>query len=204
MTASPAPSKTSATSTPTPSSRSTPEAGVLVLVVGPSGVGKDTLLDGARAALSEDTAVVFPRRQITRPAEAGGEDHIPIDEAGFAARQAAGGYALAWGAHGLNYGVPADIDADLAAGRTVVVNVSRGVLDAARRRYGAVRIVSITADPKLLAQRLRERGREDEADIARRLARADAVPVAGDDVLVVRNDGTPQEGVARLVAAIRR
>lgn len=176
---------------------------MLVLVVGPSGVGKDTLLDGARAALAGDPGVVFPRRQITRPAEAGGEDHIPISEAGFAAREAAGGYALAWRAHGLAYGVSADVDADLAAGRMVVVNVSRQVLDAARSRYGAVRVVSITADPQVLAQRLRDRGREDEADIAARLARAEAVEVAGEDVIVVRNDRTPQEGVVQLVAAIR-
>jgi phosphonate metabolism protein PhnN/1,5-bisphosphokinase (PRPP-forming) len=148
--------------------------------------------------------VVFPQRRITRATEAGGEDHIPIGEADFAACDAAGGYALAWRAHGLAYGLPIDIDADLAAGRTVVANVSRQVLDVARRRYAAVRVVSITADPQLLAQRLRERGREDEADIARRLARADAVEVAGDDVIVVRNDGPPQEGVALLVAAIRR
>jgi phosphonate metabolism protein PhnN/1,5-bisphosphokinase (PRPP-forming) len=177
---------------------------VLVLVVGPSGVGKDTLLDGARIALAEDSGVVFPRRQITRPAEAGGEDHIPIGAAEFAAREAGGGYALAWRAHGLAYGVSVDINADLAASRTVVVNVSRQVLETARSRYGVVRVVSITADRQLLAGRLRQRGREDEADIARRLARAEAVDVAGDDVISVRNDGTPQEGIAQLVAAIRR
>ena len=177
---------------------------MLVLVVGPSGVGKDTLLDGARTVLVDDPGVVFPRRQITRPAEAGGEDHIPISEAEFAARDAAGGYALAWQAHGLSYGLAADIEADLAAGRTVVANVSRQVLEAARRRYGAVRVVSVTADAQVLAERLRQRGRESEADIARRLARAEAVEVAGDDVTVLRNDGPPQDGVDQLVAAIRR
>ena len=177
---------------------------MLVLVVGPSGVGKDTLLAGARTALEDDPSVVFPRRQITRPAEAGGEDHIPISEAQFTEREAAGGYALAWQAHGLSYGVSVDIEADLAAGRAVVVNVSRQVLDAARRRYGPVRVVSITADPQVLAERLRQRGRESEADIARRLARAEAVEVAGDDVTVLRNDGPPQDGVDQLVAAIRR
>lgn len=177
---------------------------MLVLVVGPSGAGKDTLLDGARAALDGDPDFVFPRREITRPAEAGGEDHDPVDEARFAAREAAGGYALTWRAHGLAYGIPADIADDLALDRTVVVNVSRAVLDEARARFGALRVLVVTADPEILARRLSQRGRESAADIAQRLTRAEAIPVAGDDVVVVQNDSTPQEGVARFLAALRR
>ncbi|MES2721731.1 MAG: phosphonate metabolism protein/1,5-bisphosphokinase (PRPP-forming) PhnN [Pseudomonadota bacterium] len=177
---------------------------MLVLVVGPSGAGKDTLLDGARAALEGDPAFVFARREITRPAEAGGEDHDPVDEARFAAREAAGGYALTWRAHGLAYGIPADITHDLALDRTVVANVSRAVLDAARARFGDVRVLVVTADPETRARRLSQRGRESAEDIAQRLARAEAIPVTGDDVVVVQNDSTPQEGVARFLAALRR
>jgi ribose 1,5-bisphosphokinase PhnN len=64
-------------------------------------------------------------------------------------------------------------------------------------------VISITADRRLLAERLARRGRESAADIAARLARAEAVEVSGDDVMVVRNDGTPEDGVLQLVAAIR-
>ncbi|MDO8901920.1 MAG: phosphonate metabolism protein/1,5-bisphosphokinase (PRPP-forming) PhnN [Phenylobacterium sp.] len=204
MNASLTPSTTSAPSTLRPSSKSTPEAGLLVLVVGPSGVGKDTLIDGARAALADNPAVVFVRRDITRPAEAGGEDHQPVSEADFQRREAAGDYALFWRAHGLSYGVPVDILQDLALGRRVVANVSRGVIDEARRRFGGVRVVSVTADPEQLAERLRRRGRETEAEIADRIARARAYSIAGDDVIVLRNDSSREAGVMAMMSAILR
>lgn len=172
-------------------------------MVGPSGVGKDTLIDGARAALADDPAVVFVRRDITRPAEAGGEDHQPVSEAEFLRREQAGDYTLSWRAHGLCYGVPAEILQDLAMGRRVVANVSRGVIDEARGRLGAVRVVSVSADPDQLAERLRRRGRESEAEISDRIARAQAYSIGGDDVIELRNDGDRESGIARMVAAIR-
>jgi ribose 1,5-bisphosphokinase len=182
----------------------TPRKGRLVLVVGPSGVGKDTLLDGARSALREDRSVHFLRREITRPREAGGEDHLPVTLEAFQAREDAGAYLLSWRAHGLAYGVPLASAGPLESGATLVVNVSRAVLDKARSLgVGEVRVVSITADPRLLAKRLAERGRETAAEIEQRLARAQTVAVEGDDVVVIANDGSPEAGVARLVQAIR-
>lgn len=147
--------------------------------------------------------MVFAKREITRPADAGGEDHTPVDVETFQARRAAGGYLLVWEAHGLGYGLPAALGQRLTAGETVVANVSRGVLDEARQHFVRLRIVSITASPDLVAARLAARGREDAADVAARLARADAFDVRGDDVVVVRNDGDAADGIAALVAAIR-
>ncbi len=186
-----------------PLSKNTPDAGRLVLVVGPSGVGKDTLLAGVRDRLGTDPDVVFPTRWITRPADAGGEDHVEIRESEFSAMESRGQFALAWRAHGLAYGVPIEINQDLQMGRTVVVNVSRQVLDIARDRFGKVRVISITAAPDVVAGRLRARGRESESEISDRLARATAINVEGDDVIVVRNDGTLQTGIDQMAAAIR-
>jgi len=167
---------------------------MLVLVVGPSGAGKDTLMAGARAALADDARFRFVRRVITRPAEAGGEDHTPIDAEGFARALAAGEFALSWEAHGLRYGIPADIAADLAAGRVVVANVSRTVIAAAAERM-PVTVLEITAPPDVLAARLAGRGRETAADIAARLKREVTLP-AGVTVRRVMNDGRVEDGIA--------
>lgn len=178
------------------------ERGLLVLVVGASGVGKDTLLDAAREMLAGDARFFFPQREITRPTEAGGEAHVAVDWETFRVRRTIGAYALAWEAHGLGYGVSIEIATALAAGRRVVVNVSRTVIDAARARFAPVRVINVTAPSGVLAERLARRGREAGEDIEARLARA-ATPVEGDDVVDVANDASLAEGVERFVAALR-
>ena len=178
-------------------------AGTLFLVVGPSGAGKDTLIDGARAALAGDARVVFARRAITRPADAGGEAHETVTEAEFAARRDAGGFMLHWQAHGLSYGIPSSYADDLAAGRNVVANVSRAVIADAIRRFPPATVLEITASPEILAARLASRGRETRDEIAARLARdAASIPPDATRVTVV-NDATPEDGIAKVAAALR-
>ena len=171
---------------------------MLVLVVGPSGAGKDTLLEAARQALAADPRFRFVRRVITRPAEAGGEPHEAVTDTQFAART----FALDWQAHGLRYGIPDDIVTDLAAARVVVANVSRGVIAEAAGRF-PVRVIEITAPPQVLAARLATRGRESAVDVAARLARTVALP-DGITVETVMNDTTVETGAARFLAALNR
>jgi ribose 1,5-bisphosphokinase len=171
---------------------------MLVLVVGPSGAGKDTLLNAARRALAGDVRFRFARRVITRQADPGGEDHEPVTPAQFAARA----FALQWQAHGLQYGIAADITTDLAAGAVVVANVSRAVIAAAAERF-PVRVIEVTAPPDVLAARLAARGRETAADIAARLARAAPLP-ANVAIERVMNDATPEIGAERFLAALNR
>ncbi|MEE4298124.1 MAG: phosphonate metabolism protein/1,5-bisphosphokinase (PRPP-forming) PhnN [Pseudomonadales bacterium] len=176
--------------------------GVLCLVVGPSGAGKDTLLDGARARLG--AAYLFPKRVITRGADAGGEDHEAISETCFETLEAEGALALSWRAHDLGYGVRTSAVDELLAGRHLVVNVSRSVLDEARARFPRVHVFSVTVPESQLRQRLRARGRESHEDIEARIARAAAFEVSGDDVTEIRNDAEPDTAVARFVEALQR
>jgi phosphonate metabolism protein PhnN/1,5-bisphosphokinase (PRPP-forming) len=171
---------------------------MLVLVVGPSGAGKDTLLNAARRALAGDSRFRFVRRVITRPADAGGEDHEPVTEAAFMARE----FALSWQAHGLRYGIPAEGADDVASGIVVVANVSRGVIADAAARF-PVRVIEVTAPAQVLAERLAMRGRESASDVAARLARSVALP-EGVMVETVMNDSTPEIGAERFLAALSR
>lgn len=177
-------------------------AGTLILVVGPSGVGKDTLLDGARQLLDGDSRFHFLRRDITRPGSAGGEDHNPVSEQAFARNLEVGRYPLHWGAHHLRYGLPVAELAGLERGQTVIANGSRSVLAEARARFERLAIVSITANEELLRGRLLARGRENGADIESRIARAKAFEVTGEDVFTIRNDGDIEEGIALFVEAL--
>ncbi|MEL6451180.1 MAG: phosphonate metabolism protein/1,5-bisphosphokinase (PRPP-forming) PhnN [Pseudomonadota bacterium] len=173
--------------------------GRLIAVVGPSGVGKDTVMQAIAAA---DPRLGLVRRVITRPSDAGGEDFDGVTVPTFEARKAAGDFALSWGAHGLFYGIPAAIDADLAAGRDLLANLSRGALRQARARFPGLVVLSLTADPAVLAARLAARGREDADDIARRLARAGSGLPDGIDAVEIDNSGDLARTVATALAAL--
>lgn len=178
-----------------------PDGRWLVLVVGASGVGKDSMLDGARAAFGRDPRVVFVRRVITRPAGSGGEDHIAATPEAFAAMCSAHAFAIHWSANGLGYGLPRQMDEELAQGRVVVANVSRQVLDDARRRYRGLTVCEVVASTDTLRARLAARGRESPAEIEARLARVGA-PAVGHDVVTIANDGDLADAIAALVRLV--
>ena len=163
-------------------------SGVFVAVVGPSGVGKDSVIGFARERLEASGRVVFVRRVVTRAADGGTEDHDSMDLAAFAEAERNGAFALNWKAHGLRYGLPASLEQDLAAGRVVVANLSRAVIPALIEKYADALVVSVTAERDIIAQRLAGRGRETAASIEERLKRtvADRLPPS---TIVIDNSG---------------
>jgi len=176
--------------------------GILFLVVGPSGVGKDSLIEGAHHVLGDDQSYHFPKRIITRSEEAGGENHQAVTLADFERLEAEGAFMLSWQAHGHHYGISKSAEKALAAGRSVIVNVSRQIIDLARRHWAPVRIFVVSAPHAVLADRLAARGRETADAILHRLDRADAYNIEGDDVCEILNADRLDRAIDRFVALL--
>jgi ribose 1,5-bisphosphokinase len=176
--------------------------GRLILVVGPSGAGKDTLIGLARAACADDSSVIFPRRVVTRESSAF-EDNEQVSFEAFQRALARGEFAMHWQAHGHCYALPRAIDDELRAGHTVVANVSRTVVDAMRRAYTEVTVVSITAPAEVLAERLAARARSSDGQIEHRLNRAVENEAAVPD-LTIMNVGRVEHHAREFVRVITR
>ena len=180
--------------------------GELFYVVGASGVGKDSLLDYVRSHIDADAAVVFAHRYITRPADAGGENHVALSTDEFDCRRRMGCFTMVWHSHDTWYGIGIEIDQWLAKGLTVVVNGSRAYLDEAAQRYQQeLRPVLITAETETLRQRLYARGRETAEQIDRRLAIAEVQDTQARHPELVRisNDACLEEAGDALLRLIQ-
>ncbi|MBA1207777.1 phosphonate metabolism protein/1,5-bisphosphokinase (PRPP-forming) PhnN [Pseudomonas fulva] len=180
-----------------------PPRGKLILLIGPSGAGKDSLIDAARPQLAA-ARVEIARRVITRSAEAKGEAAVGVDAEQFERMKLQGAFAMHWQANGLQYGIPRQIDEWLAQGRSVLVNGSRGHLPQARIRYPDLLAIRVDVSLDILRQRLQARGRETQAEIDQRLARHVSLSDAADDgVRTVDNSTTLSTAVEALLGMLR-
>ena len=168
--------------------------GRLIAVVGPSGVGKDSVMTGIVNAIPE---IHLVRRVITREPDLGGEDYKAVSVPEFHSLVTAGAFAVHWHAHGLYYGIPSEVMERTASGQDCLVNFSRKALTKASEVFERFLVLNITATTATLAKRLRERGREDEAEITRRLAEAEKSLPVGLDVVHLSNDGPLEETINR-------
>ena len=170
--------------------------GKLLWLMGPSGSGKDSLLEVLRQ--QEHSDLLVAHRYITRPASAGCENHIALSEQEFFTRAGRNLLALSWHANGLYYGVGVEIDLWLHAGFDVVVNGSRAHLAQAKARYASALLpVCLQVSPDILRERLQARGRENGVEIAARLERAARYTPA--DCHTLNNDGSLLQSVEQLL-----
>ncbi|KEJ87897.1 phosphonate metabolism protein/1,5-bisphosphokinase (PRPP-forming) PhnN [Sulfitobacter donghicola] len=171
-------------------------SGRLIAIVGPSGVGKDSVMEALAAQAPRITLV---RRTITRPTKAGGEAFEGVTTAEFLTRQAAGAYVLSWQAHDLRYGIPATVQQALEAGADLLVNLSRGVLLEAQQNFPRFEVINLTATRETLAARLSGRGRETAQQIAARLDRAASAIPPEITVTTFENNGVLDDTVQAIL-----
>ena len=176
--------------------------GAFVAVAGPSGVGKDTIINLAREKLAVDPRFVFARRIITRTADMRSEDHDTLAPEEFTAAAASGTFAMVWQAHGLNYALPASIDADIAAGRIIIANISRQTIDELAARYENFVLVVVSAHRDVIAERLKARGRETDAEIVARLERIAVEDTVRYEAIRLENSGPKEQAGERFVSIL--
>ncbi|CAB3793215.1 phosphonate metabolism protein/1,5-bisphosphokinase (PRPP-forming) PhnN [Pararobbsia alpina] len=176
------------------------KSGRLIYVMGPSGAGKDSLLNFVRERIG--ARVMFAHRYITRSVS-DGENHVALTHEEFAARLASGVFSMHWESLGLHYGIGIEIDEWLMRGLSVVVNGSRQHAPAALERYPQTQFVHIHASPAVLAARLEKRGREDSRQVEARLARRPALSLPEQARLVtIDNSGSLADAGQQLLVAI--
>ncbi|OQR31723.1 phosphonate metabolism protein/1,5-bisphosphokinase (PRPP-forming) PhnN [Pseudomonas sp. Bc-h] len=176
--------------------------GIFFFVVGPSGAGKDSLIEGARAHLGDTGRYVFARRTITRPTGAPGEDHNGVTEAQFRSSVSAGEFLITWDAHGLSYGLPVDLLAALSDGCNVIANGSRKMIRQLAGEVPRLIVVEVTASTDVLAARILARGRETALEARARVMRqVEPLPV-DIETIRVNNDGALEQGINAFIHAL--
>lgn len=177
--------------------------GTMIVVVGPSGAGKDTLIDYAAERLRDQPDVHFVRRVITRDSDAGGENHEGCSEEAFQRKKVAGEFCVSWSAHGLHYGIPASVSEHLKKGGVAVANGSRSALPHFRAAFANLKVVVVTARPEILSARLANRGRESMSEIMGRLDRKVEAICDSFDVTTIDNSGEIEEAGSVLLALLQ-
>ena len=123
-------------------------AGAWVFVCGPSGSGKDSVMQWAQHALKDRPDIVFSRRNVTRPAQPG-SDHDPMTAEEFSTQRQTAALRWHWEAHGFGYGISSRYADEVVRGKIVVVNGSRAHLLDVMDSVSAteLRVVQVVAAP---------------------------------------------------------
>ena len=147
--------------------------GMLIVIVGPSGSGKDTLINWLKDEVGHDQRFLFVQRTITRVADGQTENHDAVSVFEFLDMAASGAFAVTWEAHGLHYGLGIAALRHVQSGGISIVNGSRRALGHIKAKFPNMMVIQLEVDHDILATRLTSRGRETNDQIEQRLDQID-------------------------------
>lgn len=160
----------------------------IILIVGASGAGKDTLLRGAKKIL-EDKNINFIKRHITRKPDENEDNHyLSEDDMKRAAKMDK--FLSLWKAHGNTYAVARNM---LEDGKNII-SVSRDVIEDFEDKFENVVVINITADEYSLKQRILSRKREKNTQ--ERLAQMDK-KFSAKNIINFHNEGDVNENIKK-------
>lgn len=163
-----------------PAERTTPmtqtQRGNLIVVSAPSGAGKTTIVETLIARTEGISRTISHTTRAPRPGERDGVDYHFIDDAKFEAMIEADDFVEHAGVFGRQYGTAAsEIESRIAQGVDAIAVIDwQGARNIRRKFADAVTVFVMPPSIELLAERLSGRGTDSDAEIAKRLAEAEA------------------------------
>jgi guanylate kinase len=180
---------------------------LLVVVSGPSGVGKSTIVAELARTRPQVVPIVTATTRERRPNEIDGVHYHFLSEEQFQDLIARDGLLEHANNHGHWYGTPIDqVRGILAAGRDAILTISpEGARNVRRQVPDALLIFVMPPSMDDLDDRLRRRGSESEASLERRRRDAERwVSEAGDyDHVIVNETGHPEAAAERIWEVIQ-
>ena len=164
--------------------------GFIFLLVGNSGSGKDSIISGVMSKYPSSLKKLYsPKRYITRPPSEF-EDNISLTQEEFKNMRKKGSFVLEWHIYGLNYGISVEIEEWLKNGHPVIINVSRLIVEKAKRKYKNIKVIFIEVPLNITIQRIKDRKRESEELLKERIDRARKnQKFSGADIIVDNSGG---------------
>ena len=173
--------------------------GILFLMVGNSGSGKDTLIKAIIEQYPPDhKQILTPKRYITRPSSET-EDNIAITTEDFQKLSQKRKFAFEWHIYGLSYGVPLIIDEWLTSGHPVIINVSRKIVKEAREKYKNIKVIFLDVPFEISVKRLKDRGRESVNQLEQRIERARTHQKYDEADFIIDNSGLLENAIEKLL-----
>ncbi|HMD01482.1 MAG TPA: guanylate kinase [Candidatus Baltobacteraceae bacterium] len=179
--------------------------GLLFVVSGPSGAGKDTVVEGLRRRMPQVRYSVSATTRPPREHERSGEAYFFLDRPAFEQKRALGDFLETKEYNGHLYGTPRSfVEETLAAGYDVIVKPEVTGALAIKRAFPAAVLVFLLPDRfSYLQQRLTERRTESAEEIAARLAIAhhELEAIRDFDYVIINAQASPETRDALPAAA---